>query len=57
LLQRLERELGGDALASYRGLWGLAHGLATLVLEGVPIPFDESLRVHVRAMQALAATK
>jgi len=56
MLDALKRELPpGEAEAAYRGLWGMAHGLSALVVEGVPIPFADSLRLYVRSLEAHAA--
>jgi AcrR family transcriptional regulator len=55
LLEGLRGRLGSaDGETAYRGLWSIAHGLAALVVEGVPLPYEATLRLQVRALAAYA---
>jgi AcrR family transcriptional regulator len=54
MLKTLTDALGPEGEAAYRGVWGIAHGLAALVVEGLPLSYEDSLRVHVRALAAYA---
>jgi AcrR family transcriptional regulator len=51
----LTERLGpADGMIAYRAAWGIAHGLAALVVEGLPRPYADALRLHVRALAAYA---